>query len=458
MQRKSTIIDNRIREDISKNKACLDVPVTSTDIKNPLTYQDKAPRKPSLHIGQRKLFNNEFLFITDYLAHLDDAAIIVYAGAAPCNHVWWLHRLFPNIKFVLVDPNEFLIYLSLGQTHHKNYENKYTQYNACLNPETEHCDAIKYLFAGSVNMYKAGVAGPNGQKSRMITMLDENGKSIILDKDNAEDKKRIAEINSKLTTNLVERIQNSTARIFIIEDYMTLQLSKLLKCDLFISDIRTNLENKIPGDLDLIWNMSQQYNWIHYLKPDYSMLKFRAPFMRDADKIEVKSAIEKGEGPFSADFAESKNLGVDFLGDYFRGDFKYFEGGTYLQSWAGSNSSESRLITARDAPIVKYDIAHYENCLFQWNIERAFYCFKNPFALKTWGFDHCGDCALEAYGLNYYMCKYDTIIDLNEWLIEMKIATGGRDLKKHGHGFLFGWPTWQRVEEMRNEAAKFYKD
>jgi hypothetical protein len=87
---------------------------------NPLTKEERflardAPRekyrerpaqeKTVLHWGQRKLLMSEIEFLSDYGEAGD---IVLYAGAAPGTHTNFLADLFPQIKFVLVDPADFI--------------------------------------------------------------------------------------------------------------------------------------------------------------------------------------------------------------------------------------------------------------------------------------------------------------------------------------------------------------
>jgi hypothetical protein len=65
--------------------------------------------RKTMHIGQRKLFISELQFLSNHLQPNEDATI-VYAGAAPSCKIWILMQLFPRVKFVLIDPNEFWIY------------------------------------------------------------------------------------------------------------------------------------------------------------------------------------------------------------------------------------------------------------------------------------------------------------------------------------------------------------
>lgn len=63
-------------------------------------------KKNIIHWGQRKLLMSELYFMTHW-GHLGKQ--IVYAGAAPGNHIPYLSYLFPNHSFTLIDPNPFRI-------------------------------------------------------------------------------------------------------------------------------------------------------------------------------------------------------------------------------------------------------------------------------------------------------------------------------------------------------------
>lgn len=57
------------------------------------------------HWGQRKLLLSEIEFLT---LHARPNDTVVYAGAAPGTHTEFLASLFPTLKFVLVDPADFV--------------------------------------------------------------------------------------------------------------------------------------------------------------------------------------------------------------------------------------------------------------------------------------------------------------------------------------------------------------
>lgn len=87
------------------------VAITVDDIPHSLTYAKGAEAlKPSVHIGQRKLFDNEVQFLTTIRKNSDGPFNVVYAGAAPSNKHQLLCDLFPAVKWLPVDPNPFRIH------------------------------------------------------------------------------------------------------------------------------------------------------------------------------------------------------------------------------------------------------------------------------------------------------------------------------------------------------------
>jgi cap2 methyltransferase len=67
--------------------------------------------KTVIHWGQRKLLLAEIEFLTKFGV---PGATVVYAGAAPGTHSQYLIELFPELKFVLVDPAPFSSKLTEG--------------------------------------------------------------------------------------------------------------------------------------------------------------------------------------------------------------------------------------------------------------------------------------------------------------------------------------------------------
>ena len=70
----------------------------------------KGEEKSVIHWGQRKLLMSEIEFLTLCQVEHDTLSVdttVVYAGAAPGTHMHVLVKLFPRLRFVLVDPAPF---------------------------------------------------------------------------------------------------------------------------------------------------------------------------------------------------------------------------------------------------------------------------------------------------------------------------------------------------------------
>jgi hypothetical protein len=74
-----------------------------------LTYRQRvygADRRTTRHLGQRKLLLSEVEFLID---NARDGDTVVYVGSAPGIHIPFLASLFPEVRFVLYDPREFVL-------------------------------------------------------------------------------------------------------------------------------------------------------------------------------------------------------------------------------------------------------------------------------------------------------------------------------------------------------------
>ena len=218
------------------------------DIKHTLKYETGLKlAKPQVHLGQRKLLLSEIQFLTKM-----DNEYILYVGSAPGNKTYLLSILFPNKKFILVDPNKFVLFLN--DTDHRQIKH----------PDIIH---IYHEYPTNSNVYK------NNKK----------------------------EFNEET----VDFIKKSNYKIFIIEDFMTDDLAEILKKlkPTLISDIRTNiLGGDYPKNIDLYWNNSMQYNWAKILGTD-SLFKIRLPFGKNDPSLLNEVSINE---PFKEDYINNK--------------------------------------------------------------------------------------------------------------------------------------------------------
>lgn len=333
---------------------------TVYDIKCSLPYYPGSEIiKPSVHIGQRKLFLSEMQFLTKH-----PNKICVYAGSSPSNKTHYLSTLFPDVKFILIDPNKFNIILPNGKSHRKE----------------RHDDIIHiyHHFGTSSNTY------------------------------DVFDNKKLSELDEKQQDEILDFIKTSDHKIYIIEDYMGVDDAKLFKKlgDItFISDIRSNSsKDGFPLDSDIYWNMSMMFNWISIMLPVESMLKHRMPYGDDTDSL---------SDVYKDDFELSKKFGIDFENDYKQSISKMSKATLYIQAWAGISSAEIRMHVKREniSNIVEYNVKEIEERFFYYNcINRPWYYHENENSDKSLGFCHCGDCSLE----NKIITDYVKIVNPKE--------------------------------------------
>lgn len=269
------------------------------------------------HHGQRKLLLVEIQLLTKVIENQrkfgDERPILmIYAGAAPCMHFGKLMELFPQVKFLLVDPNEFLIFVN-QELLYKNNDPR-----------------IVYLESHSHDDYEL----PGIKK--MIRGIDGQ----------LYDKKRMKFFDNPDI--IVDHIYESQEQAYIIENYFTNELATALKNDkfytVFMSDIRTNSlddsdKNGNPREIDVLWNTAQMFNWTCLMEPDCISHKHRVIYLNTELGIPADYMND--------DFELSKTFGIDFVENIKKCKFAFFAGTEYLQPWISRGSSETRLICFR---------------------------------------------------------------------------------------------------------------
>jgi len=357
------------------------------------------------HIGQRKLFSNELEFLSSNYTD-----IVIYAGAAPCMHIWKLHLLFPCVKFILIDPNEFFIIKDEKVSH-------YDSPDGIMYLETGNDDKKYYKYKKSINYLK--------------NMVDRDTVS-----------------NIAYTGDFTIINETSNTFIYLIENIFTIDLAIRLRDWLktantkyvFWSDIRTNLvDNEAPTELDIYWNSAQQMTWVDILKPDMIMLKFRCPYSNKfEDKIPVLSVDQNRYFEYC-----KEHYNIDFIQNYNDKKFSYIDGDLFIQPWAGQTSSETRLVCTYPFKIRDYNMYEYEDKFRYYNFTDRISKHSGYKTSKEHCIDKCGDCALEAYIWKQYniYCKKIGIKEVNVLteMIELKkyLSLYSRGLCVQLHGKLF---------------------
>lgn len=350
--------------------------VTIDDIDKQLYYSAATHTfRPNAHIGQRKLFLTEIQFFTNKVKESDNIYCI-YAGAAPSNHTGYLAALFPNIKFILIDPNPFEVREA--------------------NPIVLH-----------------GYGDPEIDPERAEQLI----KSAM------SRPEQIYIINDLFTVTLAETFHKLMKRNEMV----------------FISDIRTNShEDDYPDVLDILWNLAQQYVWITKMAPSWSMLKFRHPFYNEDPEVFAKNISRPPyEYDFTEsvklglDFAKNwkeKKL-VYFDGEVYiqawpgrsSTETRLVTEGLKLKDWGQKDEYENKLF--------------YYN-----QISRSWVHHYNPNSDVKLGFDNCNDCSLENHIWEQYIKLYPKLSrpfgTVKDHVIKLSKITK-RDLFRYGHGYRF---------------------
>lgn len=276
----------------------------------------------------------------------------------------------------------------------------------------------------------------------------------------SENKQKFDKIKERFMDNsddLIEKMYSeSETRVFIIQDYMSKDLSERIKKSFdnaktktklklkmcFLSDIRTSLFRAgSPTDLDIIWNYALQIIFIKILQPKYSMTKFRPPWYTDTDTYGqqitkifkmymdgiddqmIKQEISKIQG-FEPGVDIDLNLGSDIFGmfemvkmnfDYVKKNYDvdlfagmlvkktyYFANDfIYTQAWSPQSSGETRVFVSKKNmnKFINYDNNEWDDKFFYIRYIRLYAYFDIFHKLiknnHQSDYDGCYDCYRE---------------------------------------------------------------
>lgn len=432
--------------------------------KSPLSRQISK----TCHNGQRKLALTEIQFLTELMLKLGGdmhrRAFVIYAGSAPSMKIFLLSAMFPGVIFVMIDPNEHLFRIGDDRKNHYGHPDhnlvRYMSVSATNSFYDSHSKTktVNHWIEGRVNKLTIPEDIPAG-----LTLAD------------GKPNPKIAEYILRESS---QDAPEHGAKFFVFEEYMTEQVAEALQplmadgapvC--LWSDIRAkhsvpedavqdarrvqNLPGSIdfdknkkkgsiratgtddeeyPDDIDVISGAAMFYIWAKALAKGHEdkltgMFKFRVPYCNDpVDWSHYTETIERAK-ELGADYREAVERDKALL---------MFAGKIYLQAWAGITSAESRLWFEGVRDLIGHPISEQEEKLFYYNIIERFACmFDNPYADREIGFDHCGDCAIEAHILARYQklnpkADITTMVEsLSSYTRRALLAPGGY----HGKAF-----------------------
>lgn len=376
-----------------------------------LTYEGGTLVKIGCHLGQRKLLLTEIQFYNTLRSINNNVKLIIYAGSAPAEHMPVLLEMFPDLKFLLIDPHFHRIdaeYIGVYQNR-KNIDPK------DLNLVKKDLKSSNY--SKSNNSISKNSISSSHKRYKNVKNLTEmkfiDGKTY-----NAIESDMTPNYDSFLTTyqTLISTILKDKHRVYIIQDYMTRKLSELIRESLeiakyedigFVSDIRTNMFGSYPMDGDYIWNDALQLIFMKTLKPRLSMIKFHPPYFAADDK-----SISKLPQYMADDILYVKDhYKIDMIDMYKNRKYLYVANTIiWLQAWAPVTSSEARLIISEKnltEPPVEYNHDEWDNKFMYFKLMRGYGFYDRYYKemSKSTDYDGCFDCTLEIEILLNFILK-----------------------------------------------------
>ena len=369
--------------------------------------------KEGCHSGQRKLLMTEIQFLSNCAIGCN---LIIYAGSAPCEHLSILMKMFPLKKFLLIDPN----------FHTPGVDFKYVYQNIpVISKETYYKtrDIFKHKPTN-----KLSTKYHHYTKAEKLSVMKFHRHSDVIDVVDVTNPTNITSMalihkvfNEVGYKTLITDIINGTDMVYVIQDYMTRDLTNFIATSLsnannpqmcFISDIRTNLFTNAPTDVDTMWNDALQLIFVQTLKPVYSMIKFHPPYHGCISSPDIIARIHNGEDDpiinmIRDDFKYAKseykyNPTTEYGNEMKTQDYRYVASEqVWLQTWAPSSSSEARLIISHknlSDPLQNYNSIEWDNKFMYFRTIRGVGYFNSFYkALKNHNhsYDGCFDCMLE---------------------------------------------------------------
>jgi len=349
--------------------------ITLDQLTNKIEYKPKQGHgkyRPSIHIGQRKLFINELQFLNKHITPGNYNNFVIYAGGSPGHHMYELSRYYPDVKFIIIDPSR-----------HQSYITDILEMKGI-----NKCDYQRVIYYDTNNKY-----------IKKLDNLDQLNEFF-------DDGVRILILQQLCTSELLLDIKSrlpSNSNIYLWSDIRTND-AESGKYGYDKGGKRYNmtvLGKERVTDGDITWNLVLQYNWLKSLEPDVCMFKFRLPFYKN-DIDNIKTYMENNK----QDFDQSPEL--DIINNYNNKTMLYPKGKIYIQPWQGVKSTESRLVIKKSNiyNLIKYDSHEYDDRFNYYNlIERVIRKHNNGTRYYKYGYCECNDCAIELDTFKEYVSR-----------------------------------------------------
>jgi len=208
-------------------------------------------------------------------------------------------------------------------------------------------------------------------------------------------------------------------------------------------------------------------DWVCLMKPKKAMLKFKVPYPeRPKSQQEIdKWLSQHGIQDHVLKFLQNLNLTPTKLRSLSLSDIQTFDipeddksllhknilalqqlgcteflaGDIHLPTWGPVTTTETRLVTDAEQPIIMYDHTDYEELMFHFNTLTRMTYYPHEIATNnTTGYDHCFDCRSEIWVLEEYLKRCRKIPEerLKDQIVEESLGISkelGHELDTYVH-------------------------
>eukprot|EP00760_Papus_ankaliazontas_P028381 PhM_4_TR3669/c0_g1_i1/m.76381/K18777/MTR3, MT57; cap3/cap4 methyltransferase len=304
--------------EVLHSPSSLGIPLSVNDAMPAVPYsRRRGEAKTAIHWGQRKLLISEIELLSLYCKP-GVSYWFVYAGAAPCSHMLCLERMYAREKhmYELVDPSPFDNRLkpSAHLTLRNEFFTNFVAYEIASR-RMSRCPALKFIF-----------------QHHTLDVL-EKPPDLIPDKDKQREAHNTGCLPSIYEDPLVLPAGISALCYALAEDVPVV----------FLSDIRSGSLASDNFEQHVVDNMKAQAAWHRIIRPEYSLLKFRLPYM-------IYDVPSTGE-----------------VRHHHETHTPYMDGEVLLPIWTRPTSTECRLLCRGYAPDKMYDNKRFEDQLHYFN-------------------------------------------------------------------------------------------
>lgn len=322
--------------------------------------------KPNVYNPHRRDLLNDLRFLNKNIKFANDNTkkhFIIYVGSS--YHIYELSKYYPNIRFIVIYPDNQLIYntdLINISSESNNFEcPKHNYKNSKQDKifELDDIELLNKLLPSDIRIYLIKEVCTLGL---LLTIKD------ILPTDS------ILYLISNISIPAIDDNNNEN------------QLQKELRFEYY------NTQN---NDYKFIKLLDTEYSWIKNFRFESSMINFRLPY---DDKPNITTNLINKDN-------ELLNSDLKFIPGE---ELKFISGKLYLEPWAGKSSTRSKMVIRKENidNITIFKLDDYLGLMNYYNsIDRFISKHNNEKKLYEYGYCKCNDCFIEIKILKEYLSR-----------------------------------------------------